>query len=62
MDQDRPDVATFFKRSLAQPLGFTRTLNVTGLPPGTYSLRVYRRTATGWIGCRGPNALFMPKG
>lgn len=62
MDQDRPDVAAFFKRTLAQPLGFTRTLNVTGLPPGTYSLRVYRRTATGWIGCRGPNALFMPKG
>ncbi|CAN5678784.1 hypothetical protein BH10PSE5_BH10PSE5_20260 [soil metagenome] len=62
MDQDRPDVAAFFKRTLAQPLGFTRTLNVTGLPPGTYSLRVYRRTVTGWIGCLGPNALFMPKG
>ena len=60
MDQARPDVAAAFKRPVAQPAGFSASLNLRGLPPGAYDLRVYRRTAGGWIGCAGPRGLAAP--
>lgn len=60
IDQARPDVAAAFKRPVAQPSGFATSLSVEGLPAGTYGLRVYRRAASGWIGCQGPQGLVRP--
>ncbi|WP_340646321.1 hypothetical protein [Phenylobacterium sp.] len=60
IDQARPDVAAFFKRAVAQPSGFAISLNLQGLPSGTYDLRVYRRRLSGWIGCAGPKGLLRP--
>lgn len=60
MNQARPDVAAYFKRPVVEPSGFAGALNIRGLPPGIYDLRVYRRSATGWIGCTGPKGLVRP--
>lgn len=60
MDIDRPDVVAAFQRPVAQPSGFSTRLSIQGLPPGVYDLRVYRRAASGWIGCAGPRGLVRP--
>ncbi len=60
IDLDRPDVVAAFKRPVFQPSGVFTTLNLKGLPPGAYDVRIYRRTATGWIGCAGPKGLIRP--
>ncbi|MDO8913337.1 MAG: hypothetical protein Q8N10_02060 [Phenylobacterium sp.] len=60
MNQVRPDVGAYFKRPVVEPSGFGGALSVQALPSGTYDLRVYRRSATGWIGCAGPKGLVRP--
>lgn len=58
--QPRPDVATYFKRTIASPSGFNASLSVIGLPQGSYGVRVYRRAPTGWIVCQGLQTLVRP--
>ncbi len=60
VNQTRPDVVAYFKSPVAQPSGFFASLNIQKLPPGTYDLRIYRRAASGWMGCAGPKGLVRP--
>ncbi|HVI30638.1 alginate O-acetyltransferase AlgX-related protein [Phenylobacterium sp.] len=61
VDQPRPDVATHFKApKAAEASGFSTVYRVSALKPGTYTPLVYRRTPSGWMVCRGPQALTPP--
>lgn len=61
VDQPRVDVATHFKApKAAEASGFNTVYRVKGLKPGTYAPLVYRRTPTGWMVCRGVQALTPP--
>ncbi|WP_372784767.1 hypothetical protein [Phenylobacterium sp.] len=53
MDQKRPDVAAYYKNPFGEQSGFTRTFYLRKVPPGLYTLMVYRRAGAGWIGCAG---------
>lgn len=51
IDLRRPDVAAAFHKPAAEASGYDQTLASDALSPGDYSVRVYRRTAKGWVTC-----------
>ena len=61
VDQPRADVATHFKApKAAEASGFSAVYRIEALKAGTYTPLVYRRTPTGWMVCRGVQALTPP--
>ncbi|WP_334164970.1 alginate O-acetyltransferase AlgX-related protein [Phenylobacterium sp.] len=61
VDQPRVDVATHFKApKAAEASGFSAVYRIEAPKAGTYTPLVYRRTPTGWMVCRGVQALTPP--
>jgi hypothetical protein len=56
----RKDVARHFDLPSAHDSGFSATLRLPQLTPGSYSAWVYRRTPTGWVVCKAAQPLNLP--